>query len=140
MKNIIATASLFMLLVTGCNQNIKDGVIMSETVSVEKAFEIFEKNKNSADFGVLDVRTPAEISEGMIPGAQHIDITTSEFVEKAGVLDRNRTWLVYCRSGGRSARAVQVLQSIGFTKLYNMSGGFLLWQAAGYPSTVPQAR
>ncbi len=44
-----------------------------------------------------------------------------------------KTYLVYCQSGTRSARAAQIMSELGFTKVYNMRGGIAKWKDAGYP-------
>ena len=51
---------------------------------------------------VLDVRTPKEFKEGHIPGATNIDFTTPDFEKRIGKLDKSKTYLVHCASGGRS--------------------------------------
>jgi rhodanese-related sulfurtransferase len=81
---------------------------------------------------VLDVRTTAEVLLGYIPGAYNIDVG-----ELAGRLDeiddlKNVDILVYCKAGGRSAAASVILDANGFTKVYNMLGGFDAWSLAGY--------
>lgn len=72
---------------------------------------------------ILDVRTAGEVSTGRIPGAQHLDIMRPDFAQKVAQLDKSKTWLVYCRSGARSASACKVMADAGFEKLYNLRGG-----------------
>jgi len=82
---------------------------------------------------LLDVRTADEVGEGFIKGAQNIDITQPDFLEKIKSLDKNDPVYVYCKKGGRSANASEKLAKAGFTKVYNMMGGFDSWKDAGYP-------
>ena len=82
---------------------------------------------------LLDVRTAGEVADGFIKGAQNIDITQSGFLEKVKSLDKNEPVYVYCKRGGRSANASEKLAKAGFTKIYNMMGGFDGWKDAGYP-------
>lgn len=84
---------------------------------------------------LLDVRTAGEVADGYISGAQNIDITQSDFLDKVKDLDKNQPVYVYCKLGGRSANASEKLAKAGFTKVYNMMGGFDGWKAAGYPIT-----
>ncbi|MCB9284842.1 MAG: rhodanese-like domain-containing protein [Lewinellaceae bacterium] len=79
---------------------------------------------------VLDVRTPAEVAEGTIQGAVNIDVKALDFQDKINALDKDKTYLVYCRSGRRSSAACQMMQNAGFKSLYNLQGGILAWQAA----------
>ncbi|MFQ3326134.1 MAG: rhodanese-related sulfurtransferase [Salibacteraceae bacterium] len=82
---------------------------------------------------ILDVRTADEVGEGFIKGAQNIDITQPDFLKKIKSLDKNDPVYVYCKKGGRSANASEKLAKAGFTKVYNMMGGFDSWKDAGYP-------
>ncbi|MBK8669719.1 MAG: rhodanese-like domain-containing protein [Saprospiraceae bacterium] len=47
--------------------------------------------------------------------------------KKAGQLDRNNTYIVYCAAGGRSSKAVAIMQDLGFDKAFNMVGGYTEW-------------
>lgn len=97
------------------------------------------KNVDASQFGqlmensetvVLDIRTPGEIAQGKIAGAVEMDFYQPDFQEKIRQLDKSKTYLVYCRSGGRSRSACQMMQQEGFAKLYNLNGGYLEWEAA----------
>ena len=76
----------------------------------------------------IDVRSPAEIQQGKIMGALELNIADSQFEAKLDKLDKSLSYLVYCRSGRRSARACQIMESKGFDKLYNLTGGFSNWK------------
>ena len=84
------------------------------------------KNENKAI--VIDVRTPAEWQEGVIDGATlFIDFKSSNFKQEIAKLDKSKTYVVYCRSGGRSAGASQVMIDSGFKNVFNMEGGIMSW-------------
>lgn len=77
---------------------------------------------------VIDVRTPDEVAQGYISGTDYfIDIYSKDFTEKVDALDKNKTYIVYCRSGARSANAIKQMNELGFTHLYNLTGGILAW-------------
>ena len=76
---------------------------------------------------VLDVRTPAEVHEGMIEGAINIDLMNQYFQDRVEELDRDKHYLMVCRSGGRSAQAGMYMESIGFEYVYNLEGGMMGW-------------
>lgn len=96
-------------------------------------FSKYIKEKKGAQ--IIDVRTPGETAQGMIAGAREIDINDPAFQKKIAALDKNKPVLVYCRSGGRSGRAMSVMSQMGFKEVYNLSGGMLAWQAAKQPVT-----
>jgi rhodanese-related sulfurtransferase len=89
----------------------------------------FSKLTEEGKVIVMDVRTPREIAEGYIPAASHfIDINNEPFAEKIQELDPDRDYIVYCRSGARSARACQIMEANGFNgKLYNLGMGIMEW-------------
>jgi phage shock protein E len=93
-------------------------------------FDKLRANKKSV---VLDVRTPAEFAAGHIPGAINIDWNSDEFQKKVSELDKSKTCLVNCASGGRSAKACDKLSKLNFTDCYNLLGGFHAWEKAGKP-------
>ena len=74
------------------------------------------------------MRTPGEVSEGYIDGATlFIDYNGSNFDSKISKLDKSKSYIIYCHSGGRSARAFELMASKGFKKLYNLEGGISGW-------------
>ena len=82
---------------------------------------------------VLDVRTKKEYREGHIPGSVLIDFMSDDFDKEVAKLDKSKTYLVLCASGGRSARACKKMDTLGFSKLYNLEGGIGAWEKAKKP-------
>lgn len=76
---------------------------------------------------ILDVRTPAETAQGMIEGAIELNVNAPDFAQRVSELDKDKTYLVYCRSGRRSVTACNVMHNQGFDSLYNLVGGYLAW-------------
>lgn len=89
------------------------------------AEEFITKLGNTPDAVLLDVRTPAELVGNKIEGAVNLDYYAPGFVGQLSGLDREKTYLLYCRSGQRSANACRTMHGLGFTKLFNLSGGIL---------------
>jgi rhodanese-related sulfurtransferase len=77
------------------------------------------------EFEIIDVREVSEVAEGKIPGAIHIPLGLLEF--RMNELDKNKTYVMVCRSGGRSSRATQFLEYNGYNVI-NMQGGMMSWQ------------
>lgn len=76
---------------------------------------------------LIDVRSQEEAMEGMIEGALLMDIYDPEFGSKVSELDRSKNYFLYCRSGGRSGMACQLMESMGFNKVTNLEGGMMAW-------------
>ncbi len=81
----------------------------------------------------LDVRTPDEVARGRIPGASVIDINDSRFKQKLQLMQKDRPVFVYCASGRRSSNAASVMNDLGFTRVFNLSGGIGAWSREGLP-------
>lgn len=76
------------------------------------------------DYILLDVRTPEEFSEGHIQSAINMNISSLGAVNKITELDKSKTYIVYCRSGGRSNMASMIMQANGFSVI-NCKFGFM---------------
>lgn len=79
--------------------------------------------KDRPDVAVLDVRTRMEWNLGHVEGATLLDINSSSFAADVAKLDTSKTWLVYCRSGRRSAIAAEIMIKNGFTNVKNVKTG-----------------
>ena len=85
--------------------------------------------QNDTNAVILDVRTLAEVAEGKIPGAIHIDIYKGqEFINDIMKLDKTKNYYVYCKSGGRSGQACAFMNQSGFENAFNLIGGIMQWQ------------
>lgn len=90
-----------------------------------------------AESGVvlLDVRTPAEYTSGHLANARNIDAESGDFTSQVESLDKGGRYALYCRSGRRSAVAMEAMIAAGFTDVAHLDGGIGAWQAAGKPVT-----
>ncbi len=88
------------------------------------------------DLQLVDVRTPEEVSFGIIEGAEHRDFYHPEFASKMTELNKNKPIVVYCAAGGRSAQTGEVLKTMGFKEVYDLTGGFRHWQEEGNPVKI----
>lgn len=84
---------------------------------------------------LLDVRTPGEYAQGYIEGAELVDVTSADFYSSLEALSiaKDSPVYVYCRSGNRSKKAMKMLQSQGYTEIYELNRGIMGWQQAGLP-------
>lgn len=89
------------------------------------AKEVEERLLRKEAVNIVDVREVEEVAEGKIPEACNIPLRLLEF--RMHELDKNKEYIIVCRSGGRSARAVQFLESYGF-RVINMVDGMLAWE------------
>lgn len=88
---------------------------------------ITEFTKKDLTSGILvDVRTPEEFSEGHLEGAVNVDVLRGDFVRAFDTVPKNKPLYLYCKMGGRSARAARMLDSLGFS-VTDLSGGYDAW-------------
>jgi phage shock protein E len=102
-------------------------------VTPAQAQALIQDRLNDADFVVLDVRNPEEFAAGHIGGAVNVCFLCSTFGDDLAVLDKTKTYLVYCASGNRSGRATAQMNQHGFDHLYDLTGGVNRWKADGLP-------
>jgi rhodanese-related sulfurtransferase len=86
---------------------------------------------------LLDVRTPEEMQTGFLKGAQNLDYSSGSFESALDSLDHSGKYLVYCASGKRSGKALDLMRSKGFQNVAAMEGGLNAWKAAGLPVELP---
>lgn len=82
---------------------------------------------------IIDVRTISEYSAGHLQGAVNMDVEGMTFANDILDLDKTKTYAVYCASGARSYKAATMMSDAGFTDVYDLDGGVMMWQAAGLP-------
>ncbi|RLP97372.1 rhodanese-like domain-containing protein [Geobacillus stearothermophilus] len=87
--------------------------------------EVEERLRAGESLHIIDVREPEEVAAGKIPGAVNIPLGLIEF--RMHELDKNEEYILVCRSGGRSGRATEFLDSRGY-RVINMTGGMLAWE------------
>ncbi len=100
-------------------------------ITPQEAVSLIQNNQNNPDFIILDVRTPEEVAEGYIKDAINIDYYSESFRDELARLDKNQTYLIYCRSGARSGKSRDIMAELNFREVYNILGGFMRWQAEG---------
>ncbi|MCA0251716.1 MAG: rhodanese-like domain-containing protein [Actinobacteria bacterium] len=71
---------------------------------------------------VIDVRTPSEFAEGHLEGAVNIDLQSESFASQIAELQVEGSYVVYCRSGNRSAQATQLMREAGFEQVVDAGG------------------
>jgi rhodanese-related sulfurtransferase len=106
--------------------------VQAQTLTKINNEELVALMENTA-IELIDVRTPNEVSKGRIAGAVNIDFYDKAFSAKISELDKQKPIVVYCAAGGRSANAGNRLKKLGFTKIYDLTGGFNNWHKQKFP-------
>lgn len=93
--------------------------------------------KADPEIVLIDVRSSAEMQTGYIEGTHHLDFNAPGFKNSLDSLDRSKTYYVYCASGKRSGKALEIMNEMGFKNVAAMEGGLRLWNANGLPMYLP---
>jgi rhodanese-related sulfurtransferase len=118
---LVAVAIVFFMAFKGIRQ--------SNAFSSIDAKSFADKIKTDREIIILDVRTPAEFAQGAIKGAINSDVNDLNFKDKISSFDKEKSYLIYCRSGMRSVKACNIMAENGFTKMYNLLGGYQAWSS-----------
>jgi rhodanese-related sulfurtransferase len=86
---------------------------------------------------LIDVRTPAEMAQGMLPGARGVPMHLVPL--RMDEWQKEKKIVVYCRTGARSAQVCAFLQQHGITQAINLRGGIVDWHRQGLPIEIPSA-
>lgn len=108
-----------------------------KNITAVQADSLISANANNPNFTILDVRTPAEFATGHILNALNIDYYSPNFTQQINSLNKNNKYLVHCKSGSRSPKAIDTMKMLGFIETYNMIGGINAWKAAGFQIVTP---
>ncbi|MFN7044073.1 MAG: rhodanese-like domain-containing protein [Flavobacterium sp.] len=127
MKIKVLSLMFLFLGVTSCLKNQADGVQVLDVVK-------YEKKMTQPDVQLVDVRTPEEFSEGHLENAVNIDVTADGFDAKVASLDKEKPVMIYCKSGGRSAKASARLKELGFKNITDLEGGITNWNSENKPT------
>ncbi|GEQ87284.1 hypothetical protein ULMS_27920 [Patiriisocius marinistellae] len=109
--------------------NTVQGGKIVKVLAPQAMHDVLKDNPNAQ---LVDVRTTDEFKVSHLKDAQNICVTDNDFKEKAENLDRNKPVYVYCKRGGRSARAAKILQEMGFKEIYDLDGGITKWEGEDF--------
>jgi rhodanese-related sulfurtransferase len=134
-KRFTACVLLILILIFGFvypSLSLQDNKTIVN-ISSKAASDLIAKNKGDSRFIILDIRTPGEFKAGHLPNSTQIDYYSKTFADKIKQLDKSKTYLIYCRSGNRSARSLQLFKKLKFQKVYHMDSGIIGWKSEGLP-------
>lgn len=96
-----------------------------KNVSQQEWRSLLETDTNAV---IIDVRTPDEWEDGIQENAQLINVQDPNgFMDAIAKVNKEKNFYVYCRSGGRSEMACQILETTGIKSTYNLEGGMMAW-------------
>ena len=102
-----------------------------------EAPQLAEMLGQNSDIQVVDIRQPAEVARGTVPGAEHIPMHTIPL--RIQEIKQDKPVVLVCHSGARSAQACMFLAQNGFENIINLRGGMMGWAGSGLQVGLPQA-
>lgn len=113
---------LFVFLFLGIQVTAQETPVIK---TVDKS--VCKKEMAQSTFKVLDVRTPEEFEKGHIEGAENINFYDADFKSKLEEIDKSAKIIVYCAVGGRSHKALKMMEKMGFSYVLEVKGGYNEW-------------
>lgn len=93
-------------------------------LSKDKATALIHQNTNNSYFKIIDVRTKEEFDKGHIKDSLNIDFYDPNFANTIRVLNKNNTYLIYCRTNNRSLKTYELMKELGFNNIYVIEDGY----------------
>ncbi len=111
-------------IVTECQANECQGDdIISESIDAMS----FKEKLDTGEYILIDIRTQEEYENERIADVQNIDIYSNNFDARLDILDKDKKYLIYCRSGHRTKLGLQRMRMLGFGEVYDLVGGIDEW-------------
>jgi len=129
-----------ILLLSACtqpginNSKPETQIQIIENITSKEAYTLIQEKKDNPNFVILDVRTSEEFLDERIENAVNLDYYSGNFGNILDDLDKEKTYLIYCRSGRRSENTLNMMKDIDFKEAYNMLGGINKWKSGGFPT------
>ena len=101
------------------------------TITPQAALKLIEET--GSDIIILDIRPKEEFKVEHIPGAINLDYDGHKFQEKVEKLDKEKKYLIYCKTGVRGGYFLDKMRDSGFNGAYNILGGFMGWKVSKLP-------
>lgn len=120
MKKLIILIVL-LCFITGCSSD-EEEIVRVEMITTREVKEVIDDYKNNKNIVIIDVRTEDEYKSGHLKEAINIPVGEIESI----TISKDKTLIVYCRSGSRSASAAKILSGMGY-KVLDM-GGIINWE------------
>ena len=130
-------AALIALVAQTTTLHAEGSILFQESVATSLDVGAWNKQMAAQPGRILDVRTESEYEDGHIRGAILCDVTKDSFKEDLAALELNKKMpvYVYCRSGGRSKQAMDILKAEGYQLIYDLDSGITGWEKAGLEVT-----
>jgi rhodanese-related sulfurtransferase len=126
--------SIFVCSILFSNETFASEAIYKRLIATQ-CDSLVKANKTNPNFVILDVRTHGEWVGDHLEGAIYRSTGDADFKKRLDELPKHKTYLLHCKSGGRSAGAFARMKELEFAEVYEMIGGINAWKNANKPTT-----
>jgi rhodanese-related sulfurtransferase len=99
----------------------------------QDAYDFLKANKDNKEVVLLDLRTPGEYAEEHISGSVFAGYFSEDFNDKLSGMDKNKTYILYCKAGRVCPKVIKQMKSLGFKEAHKIEGGIKEWKAGKLP-------
>ncbi len=132
-KTLLFHLIISSFLFTSCSSsNAQKETVIADEIDAIAAKAMIGDNSSNKDFVILDTRSVQEYEGGHLKNSVFIDFSAPDVKDQVLKLDKNKTYLIYCHSGGRSGMIQDFMKTSGFKETHNMKGGIVSWRAEGF--------
>jgi len=127
MKRALFLLILITLSSMKCDKEYKENKNLENnqtiiTISVDDFYRLVSENKKNKDVVIIDFRTQEEYKGGHLENAININFYDNNLKDILNNLEKDKIYLIYCRSGNRSRKALKIMEELNFKQVYNMEG------------------
>lgn len=108
--------------------NAQEKMLIADEIGAVAAKKMIEENSGNENFVILDIRSVREYEGDHIKNSVFINFSAPDVKDQILKLDKNKIYLLYCHSGGRSGIIQKFMKKNGFVETYNMKGGIASWR------------
>ncbi|GGB80251.1 hypothetical protein GCM10007424_20460 [Flavobacterium suaedae] len=132
MRRLFYVLFIAVLALTSCKNDTEQKHGTEQKISLVKPTVFYEKMAEH-EGKIIDVRTEKEYNAGHIKNAINMHLYDKDFEKQLETLDKDQRVYVYCKAGGRSAEAVNIMKEKGFKRVIELDGGIDAWLEAKKP-------
>jgi len=138
-KVLIGVVIISIVILQGCtttedNKSLLKTQTLLDITAIE-SYALIKNNTENPNFIIIDIRTPEEYKSGHLADAIIMDYYENTFEKEIDQLDKEKIYLIYCRTGRRTGLAMEIMKDLNFFNVYNMLGGITQWELEELPIT-----
>lgn len=129
---------IILIIIVFCAALNSQETKQKEDVTCKQAYELIKKHESDSNFVIIDFRPEKKYNEAHIKNALFLDVFSENADKWLIILDKEKTYLIYCTIGHRSKIALKKMKNLNFKNLYHLYEGLTTWEKEGYEIIAKQ--